>query len=420
MTNNEIVFDEKSGISVEEQQEIMSQINGIAEKNKKSLSENAANLQSGIKKTVINAKKSGIFFPLAVNIAAIAVIAAGVVLLILHNGRVDSQVRIGSAVFNLTERTLIEEIRKDTQALIAAKEMEIASIASRLGEVDEELFLLYSSNVTLTSEQITARERLLVMQESFRGELSVLQEERSQILEASRTREARLRTQLEERTREFAAAQQRTAGELDSAVEELNRLSNEQERLAAIDAQIAGGISLVSSFIQNARYEEALHLISNLRDFANNNAVASLRSFQSRREFYNQTLNLMEVMISDARRNSGTGGGAEQFELQSQNLQLQETITSMQRTIDTFNAGSAGQAGRISELETAANTLRRTISSLEQTSAEKDARITSLQNENTNLSSTVTELRAANTANEQEVANLRNQLTIIRQALVDN
>jgi hypothetical protein len=38
MTNNEeINFDEKSGISIEEQQEILSNINSIAEKNRESL-----------------------------------------------------------------------------------------------------------------------------------------------------------------------------------------------------------------------------------------------------------------------------------------------------------------------------------------------------------------------------------------------
>ena len=38
-TDNEIVIDPSSGISVEEQKEILSQINGIAEKNRKRLSE---------------------------------------------------------------------------------------------------------------------------------------------------------------------------------------------------------------------------------------------------------------------------------------------------------------------------------------------------------------------------------------------
>jgi len=431
MTNNEIVFDEKSGISVEEQREILTQINGIAEKNRQILSGNAADLHAGIKKSAINAKKSGVFFPVAVNIAAIAALCAGVFLLILHNGRVDTNVRTGGAVYNITERALIDEIRKDTAEQIAAKEMEISLITVRMEEIDGELNLLYTSNITLTAEQIAARERLLAMQDNYRGELSVLQEERSHILETSRSREGRLRAQLEERTREFAAVQQRTAGELDSAINELNRLTTEQERIAAVDAQLAGGISLVNTFIQSSRYEEASNAIVNLRDFNNNNAAASSRSFQSRREFYNQTFNLMEAMIAEARRNTGAANNAEQFELQSRNLQLQETITSMQRTIDDFNAGSAGQAGRIGELEQTVTSLRTTVSSLEQTSAslrttnsslqqasaEKDSRIASLQSENSNLTLTVNTLRSANTANEQEISNLRNQMSVIRQML---
>lgn len=420
IVNNDIVIDENTGISVEEQQEILSQINGITEKNRRLLSENAANSQHGIKKAKIDAKKSGMFFPLTVNVIAAAALAVGVIVLVSHNNRLDTQVRTGGAVFNITERALIDEIRKDTAAQIAVKEMEISLIALRMEAVDEELYQLHTNNITLNAEQIAARERLLAMQDSYRGELSALQEERSQILEASRAREARLRAQLEERTREFAAAQQLTAGELDSAINELNRLTTEQERIAAIDAHLAGGVSMVNTFIQNAHYDEASYAVANLRDFVNNNVVTNARSFQSRREFYNQTLALMNEMITDARRNSGSGNTAEQFELQSINIQLQERITSMQRTIDAFSAGSSGQAQRIGELEEDVSLLRSANASLEHTSAEKDSRISLLEIENTSLLSNLTELRSSNTAQEQEIANLRNQITIIRQALQED
>ncbi|MDR0324059.1 MAG: hypothetical protein LBI12_06410, partial [Treponema sp.] len=61
MANNEdIVFDEKSGISVEEQKEMLAKINGITEKNRHSLSMDTQGLQSG-KKSNIKAKKTGAF-----------------------------------------------------------------------------------------------------------------------------------------------------------------------------------------------------------------------------------------------------------------------------------------------------------------------------------------------------------------------
>jgi len=413
--NNEIIIDASSCFSADEQREILSQINGIAEKNRQKLSENAPK-----EKSVLNAKKKSGFFPLAVNIAAIAVLCAGAALLVSFNTKADAEVRTGNAVYNLTERALIEEIRKDTSEQIAAKEKEIGAITSRMEEIDNELLQLYSSNINLSSDQIEARERLLAMQGTFREELSVLNEERSQILESSRAREARLRAQLEERTREFAAAQQKVSGELETALNELERLSGEQEKIAAVDANFSGGIASIGDMIQNSRYDQASQFILNLRDFIGSPSISNTRSFRSRREYYNQALNLMEVMIADSRKNSSSGSGAEQIELMTKNSQLQDTISEMQRTIDSFSSGSSGQTRRISELEALIASLQNTNTALEQRSAEKDRTISTLQNENANLTSNNTELRAANTSQTQRIADLNNQLTAIRQLLTEN
>ncbi|MDR0322647.1 MAG: hypothetical protein LBI28_14225 [Treponema sp.] len=403
MKNNEIIFDEKSGISVEEQKEILDKINGISEKNRSLLSQSGPQKSEKNGKINVNAKKSGTVFSLAVNIAALVVLIGGGLFLILFNNKIEVDVRTGTAVYNITERTLIEEIRKDTAGRIAEKEMEMSSISSRLSEVDDQLAQLYSSNQTLTAEQLATQARLVAMQTSFRDELAVLQDERAQILESSRSREARLRAQLDERAREFAAAQQIASGELDSAMNELNRLTSEQERAAAVDAQVSGGLAAISSYIQTKQYEQAMQVIGNLRHFCNNNSLASLRAFQARRDFYNQTLDFMEAMVTDARKNSGSGGGEEQFELAARNVQLQEQISEMQKTIDAASSGSSGLTNRITEL-TATNT------TLQQSVTEKESEITSLQTENTSLSSTVSTLRSANTALETDITNLRNSI----------
>ena len=413
--NGNVVFDTKSGISVEEQKEILSQINKIAERNRKLLSQGATQgVGSGdTQKIEINAQKSGALFPLAVNIAAAAVLILGALLLILFNGKRDEQVRTGGAAYNVTERAVLDEIRKETAEKMAAKETEIANIASRLDDVDSELMKLYSSNQELTAEQLAAQRRLLAMQNVFRDELATLQEERSNILEDARSKEARLRAQLEERTREFAAAQQRATSELDSAVNELERLTNEQQRIAAVDAQLSGALASVGNYVRNSQYDQAEQAVETLRQFLNSNSLSSSRTFQSRREFYNQSVNFMETMIKDARKNSGVqsaSGGAEQFELAARAVQLEDRVAEMQKTIDAYNSGSSGQARRIGELE-------ETITTLEQTAAERTRNISSLETENANLSANVRQLQNANTTQEQEIANLRNQITIIRQAL---
>ncbi|MCL2196615.1 MAG: hypothetical protein FWB77_03265 [Treponema sp.] len=407
---DEILIDKNAGISEEEQQDILDKINSMSERNGTLLSTKIDNEDS---KKIVNAAKNGAVFPIAVNITAFLLLAAGGFLLFFFNGRAESQVKTGKAVYNLTERTLIEEIRKDTAEKIAAKEMEMSRIASRLGEVDDQLSLLYSSNKELTAEQIAAQERLLAAQTAFREELAYLQDERSQILEASRSREARLRAQLDERAREFAAAQQRTTGELDFAVSELDRLTNEQDRIAAVDAQVSGGLAAARDLIQNAHYDQAVQIAVNLRHFCNNNSLSSSRAFQSRRDFYNQAIDLIETMIIDARSSTGSVISAEQFELQAKNMQLQDNISEMQKTIDSLSSGGSGLTRRISELE--AN-----ISALQSGSAEKDSRVTQLDSENANLRSANARLEQENTRNEQRIADLTNQLAAIRQLLTDN
>jgi chromosome segregation ATPase/ElaB/YqjD/DUF883 family membrane-anchored ribosome-binding protein len=412
MITEEIVFDEKSGISVEEQKEILTKINGIAEKNRKQLSQTGSQIVESKGKIIINAQKKDAVFPLAVNIAAVVLLLGGALLLVSLNGKKEAQVKTGDAVYNLTERALIEEIRKDTAEKIAAKEKEIASIVSHLSEVDDELSKLYSNNQNLNADQIKAQGRLLAMQNYYRDQLTVLQDERSQILEESRLKEARLRAQLDERTREFATAQQKVSTELESAVSELEKLRTEQEKIAAIDAQISGGLASAKDYIQKKQYDQAAGVIENLRRFCNNNALASSRIFQSRKVFYNQAIDFVEAMINDALKNSGSSSssGADQSELKTENAQLQEKIKEMQKTIDAQNSGGSGLSNRVSELE--AN-----VSTLQKDSKAKDDRIASLEADKTKSASDITNLQNSNAQKDQEITRLKNQVGIAQQAL---
>jgi uncharacterized coiled-coil protein SlyX len=111
-----IVFDSKSGISEEEQREILAKIDNIAEKNRLSLSEG----EGKNKKNRFKAKKSGGRFPIIVNIIAFTALAGGLAVLISTQGKTDARIRTGAKVYNSAERALIDEIRKETQNEAAA------------------------------------------------------------------------------------------------------------------------------------------------------------------------------------------------------------------------------------------------------------------------------------------------------------
>ena len=383
----EIKLDDQSGISVEEQQEILSDINNITEKNRKSLQGVAA------EKKLFKAKKSGRFFPIIVNITAILLLAGGFFLMSSLNRKTDTQIRVGPAVFSSAERFLIDEVRRETSLKISDKEKEMEQFISRMSEIDTELQELYSNNLELTEEQRAAESRLLAMQEDFRAGLLTLQNERSKILEDSRAREAMYRSQFEARTREYDHALQRSGVELDAAHAELGRLTSEQERAASIEAQLASGIASAHEHIRNGKLREAGITLETLRDFLDTPSFRSIRAVQGRKEFYSQTINSMEELLKAAIINQQAGGivvsGEETkmiMELKLQNEQLEKTNTDLRNDVMILSLDSSEQVQR---LQTELLAARDEKAAIEIDAEEKVVIINTLEAQNAALSRSV-------------------------------
>jgi len=296
MPENEVVFDSSSGIPIEEQKEILTKINGIAEKRRRHLSQ-SADENEGIK-----AKNNSAFFPVLVNAAALLILCAGAWFIFFFNGRKDVQVRQGTGGYDLTEKALIDEIRKD------------------------------------------------------------------------------------------------------SAMTELEQLSKEQDKVAAIDAQLAGGLTAISELIKDGKYDQAAKSIENFRYINNAGVFPSSRSAQSKREFYNKAIDSMDTMITHLRAT----GGTESLELISKNSQLEAKVAEMQKTIDSYSSGSSGQARRMKELEDS-------ISKLQKDSDDKDKAIASLVTDKNNLTQTVSDLKAVGEENEKKLRELQSVVDAVRQ-----
>ncbi|MDR0316713.1 MAG: hypothetical protein LBH97_07425 [Treponema sp.] len=426
MTNNdEIVFDESSGISAEEQRDILSKINGIAEKNRRSLSEAALSETKGTQR--FSAKKSGGFFPVLVNVIALALLAGGFFLLSFFQGKTETQVREGTKVYNSAERALIDEIRKETASRIEAKENEIALVISKLEGVDAELQELQSNTEGLTAEQRTTENRLRSMQEEYRSALAALQDERSRILEASRAREAELYAQLEARSRELAAVSGQSAAALSLARGELERISAEQIQAANVEAQLAAFFANLTDHIREDRLDEAAGTIQAMRDFLNTPAFQSLRSIQARKELYNQSINSFAVMVEEARKNQtalalaggASAGGTEKTisDLQAENALLKENMASLTSTVEAVSSQGSGLADQVTTLRNQNSTLQRQNTELQTGTTERDRRISALETEETTLRQTIGDLQQQGAAKDETITSLTNQLAQIRQAL---
>jgi len=307
MADNEVVFDSSSGIPIEEQKEILTKINGIAEKRRRHLSQSADESAS------LKAKNNSAFFPLLVNAGALLILCAGAWFIFSFNGKKDVQVRQGTGSYDLTEKALIEEIRKD------------------------------------------------------------------------------------------------------SAMTELEQLSKEQDKAAAIDAQLAGGLTTISDLIKDGKYDQAAKSIENFRYINNAGVFPSSRSAQSKKEFYNKAIDSMETMIAHLRAT----GGADSLEIISENEKLKKEVSDKQKTIDSFSAGSSGQARLMKEKDDAISKLQKDSEDKDKAITDKDKTISSLETDKSNLTQTVSDLKTVSDEKDKKIAELQSQLDIIRQVIKD-
>jgi len=114
----------------------------------------------------------------------------------------------------------------------------------------------------------------------------------------------------------------------------------------------------------------------------------------------------METMITHLR----VTGGAESLELFTKNNQLEEKVKDMQKTIDSFSAGSSGLQARIKEKD-------ESIAKLEKASADKDRAIASLETDKSNLNQTIADIKTEYDKLEKEKLSLQSTLDNIRQVV---
>jgi chromosome segregation ATPase len=425
MPDEEIVFDPKSGISEEEQRDILAHINGIAEKNRFSLSAGSSESLSSKKGQQFKAQKSGRLFPVLVNFTAILALVGGFLVLSSFQGKTDVQVREGTKVYNSAERALIEEIRKETSTRLEAKEREISLITTKLAGIDTELRELYSNNVELSVDQQAVGNQLRATQEEYLATLAQLQDERSLILEEARTREAILQAQLENRTRELINVSQQSTTEINIARDELDRLTTEQMQSTAVEAQMNAFFSNLNTQLAENRFEEASSTLNSMRRFLDTPAFQGFRSIQARGELYTQTINSIDTMLKNRDPSAvpviitPSDNGIEKTlsDLQERNTQLELSITEKDRTIAAALNSQDSGVRRIAELETSVNNLRNTNNTLEAGTREKDNHIRSLENERNTLNQTVTTLNQNVATLNQTVTARTNTITRIREVV---
>ncbi len=405
----EIVFDTNSGISEEDQKEILAKIEQIAKQNRLTISPEIL---------AVKAPKRGYFFPFLVNLSALAILAIGFLLLSAFFRQSESELRGEQGALKTAEAKLIQEIKKETEEQLKRKEQEINSIQSKLKEIDKERTELAANmnakikqreeelRKALENELAEERKRLNAqglsaaaieerlkkleqeknaqfnaqleayrrqaeaerakmeadlakLQNDFQRNLSTLTAERERILEESRKREASLQAQLEERTKALEQEKARSKTELSKAEAEIKSLQDQREKLQLVENQIMGYFTSIRGAIGEGNLDRAKELLGNLRTYLNDESIQRLSGMQQRREIDLLTVEALSVLIEGSlRRQRETTAVSEVLKAGALVEDIRVLVSQAQQAITAGNPQAAEQAytqalGKVPEVLTA-------------------------------------------------------------------
>lgn len=336
----EFTFEEDSAISREDQKEILSEIEKVAAGSRITITPEIF---------TISALKRGIFFPLMVNIFSILLLAGGLTALYLLFQRGKSVIMEQATAITTAEGKLIQELKKESEAKLLAKNKEIANIQNHLLEIDREREDLQSNmeskiqerenelrsalEMELENERVKLRsqgiseedinrklrdleleksfefnrqleafkqeaeaERLKIennlktLKNEYEQNLTAANNERLKVLDEARQREAELQSQLEEKTRALDS-------EKLKAQAELRKLSEQRERENQASDQLISLYNLVARDIQSGKLNEALLDLQGIKNYLNEESIVTLPSILKRREVEFFVLDSLENLV---------------------------------------------------------------------------------------------------------------------------
>jgi hypothetical protein len=324
----EIAFDPDSGISREDQRDILQEIDGIATQNRMKVTPDLFK---------VHAVKRGVLFPLIVIAAAVFASGLGVLTFYLVFQQGETQLTSEQGANITAEGKLIEQVRKDSAARLEAKNQQINEIQGRLAEIDKQRQDLQSNmdakvgqkeqelraalardldaeraklqNQGLSEQAIAKRlqdleaqknaetarqlqsfrqqaeadrakaeQTLRNLQTQFNANLARANTEREQVLADSRKREEDMRSQLEQKT-------QALESEKAKAQQALNTLATRQEQEDLVSGQLIGLYAVARADIAQKNYPKALQSLKAVGTYVTSQDVAAMPAIAKRRDF---------------------------------------------------------------------------------------------------------------------------------------
>jgi hypothetical protein len=321
-------FDPESGISADEQKDILQHIEDIVTRNK--IATTPADF-------VVKAAKRGVLFPTVVMVAAVVGIAAGGALFYFLFQQGQTKIVRGTLGTITAEGQLIQAVRQEASARLQEKNQEINTIQGRLADIDkqrQDLQTNMDQKVSLREQELRAQmaaaldsektrlekeglskaaiairmqdlekqrnaqlqrqldafrneadtQRLLAekslktLQTNFEANLAKANSEKQQALADAQKREQDLKGQFSQKTASLESAQAR-------AEQALAALAAQREKEDLLIGQLSGLYGVVRTDISEHEYDKALAGLGSIRDFVNRPDVLTLPALAKRHDF---------------------------------------------------------------------------------------------------------------------------------------
>ena len=327
----EIAYDPESGISREDQKELLQEIDRLATGNRIKITPEVF---------TVHAVKRGILFPLVVIGVALLTSGLGVLTFYLLFQQGESQLSLEQGASITAEGKLIEQVKKESAARLDEKNQQITQIQGRLAEIDKERKDLQSTmdakvgqkeqelRASLAQEleaeraklqkqglsdqaiakrlqdleaqknaesarqldnfrqqaeavRVKAEQNLKSLESEFNSNLAKANTERQQVLAESRKREDELRGQLEQNTQVLETEKAQTR----QAQQALTSLASQREKEDLVSGQLIGLYAVARGDIAQHDYPKALQSLKAVGDFVNSQDVAVVPGIAKRHDF---------------------------------------------------------------------------------------------------------------------------------------
>ena len=330
----DIVFDEKSGISKEDQQEIIKNINEIMRANR-------IQITPDVQK--IKAKKRGLTFPFLVNLAALCILGASFLISWLVFKQEETRLSNPSTEVLSAGQQIIEELKKKAEEELARKNKEIAEIQNNLEKINQALLNLKqnidaevaakekSLREKIDQELEAERQRLMQAGASAQEVEKKLRELQAQQASQYEAELAKIKASAEEtrqqKEKELLEQQKAFNNQLSTAQEALRKvekdykarisqhereltqaelkiaeLSAQKEKIDLINDQILGFYRLIQQDLINKNLTKARQDLAGLRNYLNQPAVLALPEISRRQDVEYFVIESLQEIIDNAEK----------------------------------------------------------------------------------------------------------------------